>query len=271
MLAEQPYSVVVSDLRMPGMDGIELFITMARQLPCVGRVLLSGTAEADATMRAIPIAHRFLCKPSDRRSLVETCRALHGYGATAMVAGGIVGLGIDGEAVAAARAALTNRSALHTIVASQPALVAALLHSVGSEFLGSPTAVATIDEALDVIGESGFARLLGSGILQVVDAERNAPLACFVANARQRAAQVAADGGSQTAVVAALVADIDRIGSSDVTRWTGMREGGAAATLLGLWGAPGEVVEHVAAFAASLRTRPSVNGCASRRSCPSLA
>jgi len=63
--AEGPFAVVVSDLRMPGMDGVE-FLARARELsPGTVRVMLTGHGDLDAAMEAVNRGEvfRFLVKP----------------------------------------------------------------------------------------------------------------------------------------------------------------------------------------------------------------
>ena len=47
-LAQAPFDVVVSDMRMPGMDGAELLARIKEQYPSVARIVLSGHADRDA-------------------------------------------------------------------------------------------------------------------------------------------------------------------------------------------------------------------------------
>jgi response regulator RpfG family c-di-GMP phosphodiesterase len=74
--------VIVSDQRMPGMNGSE-FLQQARELrPEVPRIMLTGYSDLAATIDAINLggAHRFLTKPWDDEQLVQTVReALNTY------------------------------------------------------------------------------------------------------------------------------------------------------------------------------------------------
>lgn len=69
-----PFPVVVSDMRMPEMDGAE-FLTKARHLcPDTVRILLTGHADIDSAISAVNDGQifRFLCKPCDKSVLVQT-------------------------------------------------------------------------------------------------------------------------------------------------------------------------------------------------------
>jgi HD-like signal output (HDOD) protein len=65
LLETQRFDVVVSDVRMPGIDGAALLRFVRDKYPDTVRVVLSGYADAEASMRALPLAHQFLSKPCD--------------------------------------------------------------------------------------------------------------------------------------------------------------------------------------------------------------
>jgi HD-like signal output (HDOD) protein len=60
-----PFDVVVSDMRMPGMDGAQLLSRIKDAYPRTIRIVLSGHAERQAVIRALPVAHQYLSKPCD--------------------------------------------------------------------------------------------------------------------------------------------------------------------------------------------------------------
>jgi HD-like signal output (HDOD) protein/ActR/RegA family two-component response regulator len=68
-LDEHAYDVVVTDMRMPGMDGAALLAEVQHRQPNAIRIVLSGYAEAAAVARAARVAHRFIGKPCDPAEL----------------------------------------------------------------------------------------------------------------------------------------------------------------------------------------------------------
>ena len=64
-LEREVYDVIVSDMRMHGMDGATLLGLVERSQPGAVRIVLSGSAERDVVARAAAVAHRFLAKPCD--------------------------------------------------------------------------------------------------------------------------------------------------------------------------------------------------------------
>jgi diguanylate cyclase (GGDEF)-like protein/PAS domain S-box-containing protein len=76
LLATQEVGVVISDARMPGMDGAE-FLGRVRELhPDTIRIMLSGYTDLDAVTSAVNRGElfRFLPKPWDDAELIETVR-----------------------------------------------------------------------------------------------------------------------------------------------------------------------------------------------------
>ncbi len=68
-LAAGRYDLVVTDMRMPGIDGAALLRTVQQEYPHVIRIVLSGQTEQEVTRRMVYIAHQFISKPFDGREL----------------------------------------------------------------------------------------------------------------------------------------------------------------------------------------------------------
>jgi DNA-binding NtrC family response regulator len=64
-----PFDVVISDMRMPGIDGATLLNVIKEQQPATVRIMLSGYADDDALERALPALHQLLRKPCDTATL----------------------------------------------------------------------------------------------------------------------------------------------------------------------------------------------------------
>jgi response regulator RpfG family c-di-GMP phosphodiesterase len=78
LLARKPEAaVVISDMRMPGMNGAEFLSRASEAHPNTTRILLTGHAELDAAVRAINEGHifRFLVKPCPPPELLRTVDA----------------------------------------------------------------------------------------------------------------------------------------------------------------------------------------------------
>jgi len=68
-LAERPFDIVVSDMRMPGMDGVQLLTEVMRRYPRIVRIALSGHSEREMVLRAVGPTHQYLAKPCDPQIL----------------------------------------------------------------------------------------------------------------------------------------------------------------------------------------------------------
>jgi HD-like signal output (HDOD) protein/CheY-like chemotaxis protein len=78
LMEASPFDVIVSDMRMPGMDGAALLCRVREQYPQVVRIVLSGHTELSTALRVVPVAHQFLAKPCDAEMLrVAVERACH--------------------------------------------------------------------------------------------------------------------------------------------------------------------------------------------------
>jgi len=69
-----PFAVVLSDMRMPGMNGIEFLFKVKTLAPDTVRIMLTGAAELKTAMDAVNEGNifRFLTKPSNKDMLVRT-------------------------------------------------------------------------------------------------------------------------------------------------------------------------------------------------------
>ncbi|CDM64095.1 response regulator [Pyrinomonas methylaliphatogenes] len=73
-LAAKPFDVIVTDMRMPGMDGAQLLTEVRERYPHVVRIVLSGHSDKEMIMKSVGTAHQYLSKPCDAECLKETVR-----------------------------------------------------------------------------------------------------------------------------------------------------------------------------------------------------
>jgi HD-like signal output (HDOD) protein len=76
IMEKAPCEVVVSDLRMPGMDGIELMGAIRQLYPGSSRIILSGLSDQSEISRSLDSTHQFLSKPLDVKFLKATLSRL---------------------------------------------------------------------------------------------------------------------------------------------------------------------------------------------------
>ncbi|MBI4775200.1 MAG: HDOD domain-containing protein [Deltaproteobacteria bacterium] len=72
ILDDEPFDVVVTDMRMPIMDGAQLLQKVRHRHPQTVRIVLSGQAERGLTMKTVKLAHQYLAKPCEATTLIST-------------------------------------------------------------------------------------------------------------------------------------------------------------------------------------------------------
>lgn len=149
--ADPPFDAIVSDLRMPGMDGLTLLEHVRAAHPTVTRVLLSGSGPSRRYDDGLLVAHQFLAKPCEAERLrttlarIRTIRALVDDPAVYTVvgrAGHLLSVPRTywqlAELLAEERTSLAELTA---IVERDPGLAARVLQLANSSFfaIGRPT------------------------------------------------------------------------------------------------------------------------------------
>lgn len=161
-LSEEPFDVIVSDMRMPGMDGAELLSRVRKDYPHIVRVVLSGQTKYEQVLRALPVAHHLLSKPCDSKVLqrsVERAQALHERLGRAELRDVISSLdtlpslpGVYADITAAVEQPETSLAEIGEIVERDIAMTARLLQVVNSSFFGVGREMTTAHEAVSYLG-----------------------------------------------------------------------------------------------------------------------
>jgi HD-like signal output (HDOD) protein len=72
--------LIVSDVRMPGMDGGQLLTAVKQKWPEAIRIIVSGYSDPTQAVRLTSLAHQYLAKPCEDRqveNVIERCFNLH--------------------------------------------------------------------------------------------------------------------------------------------------------------------------------------------------
>jgi len=77
---EQDFDLVISDYRMPSMNGVEFLARIMELQPSVPRVIISGYADREAIIAAVNTVHlaRFIEKPWDDQVLRQAVASILG-------------------------------------------------------------------------------------------------------------------------------------------------------------------------------------------------
>ncbi|MBC8095897.1 MAG: HDOD domain-containing protein, partial [Akkermansiaceae bacterium] len=75
------FDVVVSDMRMPRMNGLELMNEVRQHSPRSSRIVVSGLNDQEEVARSLDSTHQFLAKPFDVKALKSTLNRICGLDA----------------------------------------------------------------------------------------------------------------------------------------------------------------------------------------------
>lgn len=222
------FDVVVSDMRMPVMDGAALLSSIRDEDPSTIRMILSGFSDRTAIVRALPVAHQFFNKPCDLSDLAvaidRACelRALLSGDAIRAVTGRLGALPpapvIYHELAAQLASAEICATDIAAAIERDPALCARVLQLASSPLLGAERAITTVAEATAHVGIEMMVGFALASYAFALAGERPPPELAIgdlqrhglqVARAARRLAgspEIAAD-----AFIAGLVHDIGKI------------------------------------------------------------
>lgn len=161
-LSKGPFDVVVSDIRMPGMDGIQLLSEVMTQFPQIVRIILSGHSDREIIFKSTRPAHQYLCKPCDAETLKTTVKrafALRGLlsnDSLRTVISQIASLPVLPSVYAQVQKELQSQHAsintIGDILSKDVAMTAKILQLVNSAFFGLPRHVSSAAQACSLLG-----------------------------------------------------------------------------------------------------------------------
>lgn len=184
-LEKEPFNIVVSDLRMPEMDGAALMQHIRSTSPSTSRVMLSGHGEERLVMRAMACSHEFLPKPSPPGVLegtIERICALQAVVQDTHVKEAVGRIGslpsqptIYTELMAALADQRSSPEEVAGILLTDVPLCAQLLHIVNSAYFRLSRPIVKIDDAVLYLGLATVRQLvLVAEVFQSVDSGSSA-------------------------------------------------------------------------------------------------
>jgi putative nucleotidyltransferase with HDIG domain len=161
-LAERPYDVVVSDLRMPAMDGVELLELTRDRCPDAVRIVLSGHAEATMMARAAAVAHRLMAKPCDiaeLASVIDRSCTLHEKAIRSALDRSAIATSslpsaprLYAELTALMNSGTAGAADAARVIQGDTAMAAKVLQLANSAYFGRRSPVSSIAEAVAYLG-----------------------------------------------------------------------------------------------------------------------
>lgn len=162
LLAGASFDVVVSDMRMPGVDGATLLRQVGELQPQAVRIMLTGSTETDVLARAAAVAHRFLAKPCDADELARVVTDVLSLGdpSTTQCQLQTVSAATTLPCAPALYAELSELLSTETagvadvarLIERDVAVTAKLLQLTNSAFFGLARTVVRVDEAVSLLG-----------------------------------------------------------------------------------------------------------------------
>jgi len=223
------FDVVISDMRMPDMDGATLLGHIRDRYPSTARIVLSGYSDGGLSTRAVPVAHRFLAKPCDGAELqatIERVCILQDLLSTAElreVIGTVGELPSLSSTYASLLEALRNPNTsiqqVAEIIELDMGLSAKVLQLVNSAFFGLAQTVTTLHHAASYLGMETIKNLaLASETFRVFVPDSRIPQSVYE-SIQQRAHRTAAIASKlpvapktrDVTVVSALLHDVGRL------------------------------------------------------------
>jgi len=181
ILAHEHVDAIVSDMRMPGMNGAEFLARVQDLYPATARLVLSGQGDPDTVLDVVRSAQQFLAKPCDVRTLTTAVgralamqASLSDPGLRDLI-GGVTALptlpAVYDRLVSAVSSENVDLNEIGAIVAEDVATSVELLKLVNSAFFGLPREVYSVAEAVRMLGlDNVQALVLASSLFRVNEA-----------------------------------------------------------------------------------------------------
>jgi HD-like signal output (HDOD) protein len=162
IMATEPFDLVITDMRMPVMNGLEFLKEVRAKYPKVIRVMLSGHADQVLIMRSVGVTHQYLSKPCDAEVLRSTVtraielRELLANEKIKLLIGQMSSLpslpSLYVEIVQELQSADASIRHVGEIIAKDPGMTAKILQLVNSAFFGIRRRVSNPTDAAAYLG-----------------------------------------------------------------------------------------------------------------------
>jgi HD-like signal output (HDOD) protein len=162
VLGQQRIDILVTDMRMPHMNGVELMQQVVDRHPAVIRMALSGHAERDVVIKAVHLAHQYLSKPcdgdliKDKLGQAVRLRRLMACPRLQSMLASVTSLrtvpAIYAEITAELQSSNPSVARVAEIVARDPAITAKVLQLINSAYFGLRAYVSDPARAVQLLG-----------------------------------------------------------------------------------------------------------------------
>ncbi len=185
IMSKEPFDLVVSDMRMPGMDGATLLTEVMNRYPDTVRFVFSGQTDKETLMRSVGPTHQYITKPCEAKTLkasVDRAFALRDSiqsEAVKQLASQVGSLpplpDLFAKLMDELRAPDPSIAAIGKIIQADVAMTAKILQLVNSAFFGLRQNVGSAAQAVTLLGlDTVKSLVLMGGVFAQVD-ERKLP------------------------------------------------------------------------------------------------
>ena len=162
LLEKQSFDVIVSDMRMPQMDGPKLLQLVQDKYPMMVRIILSGHSDREMIMKSVKSAHQYLSKPCEKDLLVSTItracslQDLLNKKALQQLLGGIETMpslpSLYTQIMEELQSSDACIASVGEIISKDMGMTAKVLQLVNSSFFGMPRHISNVKEAIVLLG-----------------------------------------------------------------------------------------------------------------------
>lgn len=182
ILHQQHVDAVISDMRMPGMNGAELLEQISEQYPRIMRIILSGHSDDELVKRVSAVAHQYLAKPTKALDLylkLQRAFSLKSFLELSELENLVTGLNHLPSVPSLYKKILekiqqedTTIADISAIISEDPAMSVKILQLVNSAFFGVGRHITSINDAVSMIGLDAIkSMVLSSGIFAQFDGQ----------------------------------------------------------------------------------------------------
>ena len=161
-LEQAPFDVIISDMRMPGMDGAQLLNEVQQRYPQIVRIVLSGHSDKEMIYQSIAAAHQYLDKPCEsellQAAVMRAC-ALRELLGNDSLRGLVTGMRqipsqptLYAEIRREAESTTASIGTFGAIISKDMGMTAKILQLVNSAFFGLRGTVSTAVQAVNLLG-----------------------------------------------------------------------------------------------------------------------
>jgi HD-like signal output (HDOD) protein/ActR/RegA family two-component response regulator len=162
ILEKQPIDFIISDMRMPGMNGAEFLEKVAALYPQSVRIILSGHSDEEAAKRATFVAHQWFSKPCNPKGLEKVINHIADIRnslpnpSVRNTVGQIKSLPTPPKVFMRLSALLNEKSLsmeqVSDVISEEPSLIAKILQITNTSFFVNARHVESINEAITRLG-----------------------------------------------------------------------------------------------------------------------